>query len=166
MSKFLQRSRIQWFASLMLLAVLACGGSPAAIQTPSSPPIETDTEPALTREDVVLARRMFTVEVVSFDASQEYGAEFPYSDYVRLRITNGSEVSLPYLTVLTKRFDTTGQMIGSSRAPSIYVADLAPGESAEVDYYPRGHLSGVQTMTVEIESLISPEVEQYFEEIP
>jgi hypothetical protein len=108
---------------------------------------------------------MFSVEVLSFDASQEYGAEFPYSDFVRLKITNGSDVVLSYLTVLTKRFDESGQMIGSSRAPSIYVEDLLPGQSAEVDYYPRGHLPGVAKITVEIESLVSPDVEQFFDEL-
>jgi len=72
---------------------------------------------------------------------------------------------LSYLTVLTKRFDGSGKMIGSSRAPSIYVKDLLPGQSAEVDYYPRGHLSGVTKITVEIESLVSPDNEQFFDEL-
>ena len=119
----------------------------------------------VSREQVVEARRMFVVQVVSFDASQEFGAEFPYSDYVRVKITNGSNIVLPYLTVLTKRFDSTGRMIGSSRAPSISVADLKPGQSAEVDYYPRGHLPGVDKITLEIESLISPENERFFPEL-
>lgn len=108
---------------------------------------------------------MFTVEVISFDASQEYGTEFPYSDYVRLKITNESDVVLPYLTVLTKRFDSSGQMIGPSRAPLIYVEDLLPGQNAEVDYYPRGHLPGVAEIIVEVESLVSPDVEQFFDEL-
>jgi len=147
------------------VAVLACGQSSSlTVQTaiPSEPPA---TEPSLTREEIIQARRMFTVEVLSFDASQEYGTEFPYSDYVRLKITNESDIVLPYLTVLTKRFDSSGQMIGSSRAPSIYVEDLLPGQNAEVDYYPRGHLPGVDEITVEVESLISPDVEQFFDEL-
>ena len=120
----------------------------------------------LTREQVVEARRKFIVRVLSFDATQEIGTEFPYSDYVRLRITNGSDVVLPTLTVLTKRLDSSGKIIGSSRAPAISVADLKPGQSAEVDYYPRGHLPGVSRIKVEIESLISPENQQFFSELP
>jgi hypothetical protein len=56
-------------------------------------------------------------------------------------------------------------MIGSSRKPAISVRDLKPGETAEVDFYPLGHLPGVKTITVEIEALIPPEVEQFFEEL-
>jgi hypothetical protein len=120
----------------------------------------------LTREQVINARRKFSVQVVSFDATQEIGTEFPYSDFVRLRITNGSDVVLPNLTVLTKRLDKSGRMIGSSRAPAIAVADLKPGQGAEVDYYPKGHLPGVKKITVEIEALISPDNEQFFAELP
>jgi hypothetical protein len=128
--------------------------------------VVTSSSTKLTREQVIEARSKFMVQVVSFDATQEFGTEFPYSDYMRLKITNGSRVVLSALTVLTKRFDTTGRMIGSSRAPAISIADLKPGQSAEVDYYPRGHLPGVKKMTVEIESLISPENERFFEELP
>jgi predicted nucleotide-binding protein len=122
--------------------------------------------PDMAREQVVQARRLFGVQVMSFDASQGFGAQAPYSDLVRLKITNGSDIVLPYLTVLTKRFDSTGRMIGSSRAPSISVADLKPGQSAEFDYYPRGHLPGVDRITVEVESLISPDDEEFFVELP
>ena len=122
--------------------------------------------PMLTREQVIEARHKYEVKVITFDATQKFGTEFPYSDFVRLRITNGSNVVLPNLTVLTKRLDGTGRMIGSSRAPSIYVADLKPGQSAEVDYYPRGHLPGVKKITVEIEDLVSPDNEQFFAELP
>jgi hypothetical protein len=125
-----------------------------------------DTSSALTRDKVVEARRKYKVQVVSFDASQQFGTEFPYSDYVRLKVTNGSAVVLPTLTILTKRFDGAGRMIGSSRAPGISVADLKPGQSAEIDYYPRGHLPGVKKITVEVEALISPEDAKFFKELP
>lgn len=155
-----------------LLVMASCGQeepAPKADTSNTTPPAQTKTiEPAgpmLTREQVIEARRRFQVQVVSFDASQQIGVEFPYSDFVRLKITNGSDVVLPYLTVLTKRFDGNGQMISSSRAPGIYVADLKPGQSAEVDYYPRGHLPGVKKITVEIEALISPDNEQFFSEL-
>lgn len=123
-----------------------------------------DNSPVLTREQVYEARKHFRVEVISFDASQEYGVEFPYSDYLRLRITNNSNVTLPYLTVLTQRYDKFGKKIGSSRAPSIPTSNLRPGESVEVDYYPRGHLPGVAKIDVEIEQLIDEESMQFFKE--
>ena len=90
--------------------------------------------PAMSRSSVIAARKKYSVVVVSFDASQEYGSEFPYSDMVRVRITNGSDIALPALTLLTKRFDASGKRIGSSRAPSVPVRDLLPGETAEVDF--------------------------------
>jgi hypothetical protein len=103
-----------------------------------------------------------TVQVTTL----QFGTEFPYLDYVRLKVTNGLAVVLPTLTVLTNRFDGTGRMIGSSRAPGIPVADLRPGQSAEVEYYPRGHLPGVKKITVEVEALISPEDATFFKELP
>ena len=122
--------------------------------------------PKLTRQQVIEARKKYRVKVLSFDATQEFGSEFPYSDYIRLKITNDSKVTLPYLTILTKRFNKNGKMIGSSRAPSISVQDLKPGQSAEIDYYPRGHLPYVNKITVEIEALISPDCEKFFPELP
>jgi hypothetical protein len=133
---------------------------------PASQQAVTPSSTRLTRDEVIAARRKYQVQVVSFDATQQFGTEFPYSDYVRLRVTNGSTVTLRTLTVLTKRFDGTGRMIGSSRSPAISVADLKPGQSAEVDYYPRGHLPGVKKITVEIEGLISPKDAKFFKELP
>jgi hypothetical protein len=121
--------------------------------------------PKLSRDEVVAARKQYNVKVLSFDATQEIGAEFPYSDFVRLKVTNNSRTALPFLTLLTKRYDAKGKMIGSSRAPSITVGDLKPGESAEVDYYPKGHLPGVRRMTVEVERLIPQDAVQFFKEI-
>lgn len=137
-----------------------------AIKNMTSRTVVAPSSNKLTREKVIDARRKYQVKVTSFDATKEFGTEFPYSDYVRLKITNSSNVVLPTLTVLTKRFDDRGQMIGSSRAPALSVADLKPGQSAELDYYPRGHLPGVKKITVEIEALISPEDARFFEELP
>lgn len=158
-------------ASFLLMT--SCGQEEPAPKPETSNPTPPDQiktiEPAipvLTREQVIEARRKFEVQVVSFDATQQIGVEFPYSDFVRLKITNGSDVVLPSLTALTKRLGENDQMIGSSRAPAIAVADLKPGQSAEVDYYPRGHLPGVKKITVEIEALISLDNEQFFAELP
>jgi hypothetical protein len=120
----------------------------------------------LSRDQVLTARQQYAVEVVSCDLSQEYGTEFPYSDYVRLRIANHSNLKLPYLTILTKRYDENGVMVGSSRAPSIPIADLKPGQAVEYDYYPRGHLGPVvKKVKVEIEQLIDPDAEKFFPEL-
>jgi hypothetical protein len=134
-------------------------------QTSKDEPVFSES-PKLTRQQVIEARRKYRVKVLSYDATQEIGSEFPYSDYVRLKITNGSKATLPYLTVLTKRFNRNGKMIGSSRAPSISVQDLKPGQNAEIDYYPRGHLPYVKKITVEIEALIAPDIEKFFPELP
>jgi hypothetical protein len=164
-------TRGQGIVMILFLMICACGSSTDTNQsmqrpaTLSSAKEATHPTTAISRSAVVAARKNYQVEVVSFDASQEYGVELPYADMVRVRITNGSDIALPWLTLLTKRFDASGKMIGSSRKPAISVRDLKPGETAEVDFYPLGHLPGVKTITVEIEALIPPEVEQFFEEL-
>jgi len=135
----------------------------------------TDAAPAsksagkLTREQVLAARKKFKVQVLSFDASQAFGTERPYSDYVRLRITNNSNVTLPYLTVLTKRYDASGRFLGSSRMPPIPTDNIKPDESFEYDYYPKGHFDAfiavTKKITVEIEQVIDQESMQFFKEL-
>lgn len=121
---------------------------------------------ALARKQIMDARKEFKVEVLSFDASKPYGSKFPYSDYVRLRITNNSSVTLPYITPLTKRY-SHGNQIGWSRAPVIAVHDLGPKQSKTMDYYPHGHLSvvTVDKLTVEIEPTIDEEEARLFKEL-
>jgi hypothetical protein len=150
-------------------AAMVAGCSPDR----SSPPLTSNGAAArprgqtarLTRAEVIAARKKYDVHVVSFDASQGYGVELPYADLVRLRIINRASVALPQLTVLTKRYDARGRMVGSSRKPSIAVADLQPGDTAELDYYPRRHLPGVKRIAVEVEDLIDPEEEHFFPEL-
>jgi hypothetical protein len=164
--------RISMFVSLAL-SVIACGSPPAPARSASTPapvvapaPPPKAQEPALTREDVFGARRQFRVQVLSFDASQGFGVDRPLADLVRIRITNGSKITLPCVTVLTKRYEK-GSMVGSSRLPSIPTKDLGPGDSVEYDYYPKGHLdvAAVDKIAVEIEGIIDPKVEQFFCEI-
>ncbi len=121
---------------------------------------------ALTRTQIIEARREFKVEVLSFDTSKRYGSAFPYSDYVRLKVTNDSRITLPYLTPLTKRY-SHGRAIGWSRAPTVPVDDLPPGGSKTIDYYPHGHISAffVDTLTVEIEPIIDEEEIRFFREL-
>ena len=118
-----------------------------------------------TEDEILQARKNFQVKVIKFDATSEYGTSFPYSDYVRLQVTNNSNITLPYLTVLTKRLDRNGKMIGSSRAPSINTSNIKPGESFEFDYYPKGHLPGVRKITVEIEHIIAEDSKEFFKEL-
>jgi hypothetical protein len=56
-------------------------------------------------------------------------------------------------------------MVGSSRKPPIEVRDLKPGQTAEVDSYPKGHLPGVTRITAEVEELVSSKDEQFFPEL-
>jgi len=121
---------------------------------------------ALTPKQIIDARREFKVEVLSFDTSKRYGSQFPYSDYVKLRIANNSAVTLPYITPLTRRY-SQGSPIGWSRAPAIPVHDLRPSQSKIIDYYPHGHLSvvPVDTLTVEIEPTVDEEDMRLFKEL-
>lgn len=147
---------------IALLSVLALGGcTPPAIKS-----MESERPAQLSREQVIDARRHFRVEVLSFDASKPYGSGFPYSDYVRLRITNHSNVMLPYITPLTKRY-SAGRAVGWSRAPVIEVHDLEPRKTKTIDYYPHGHLSvvPVDKVTVEIESKVDEEDVRFFKEL-
>lgn len=114
----------------------------------------------LTRNQFVEAQRDFKIQVMSFDVKSERQIGEPSFDYVRIRITNESIYTIPAITVVTKRFDGKGRLVGWSRKPEIPVNDLRPGFSKEVDYYPIGHLSRVEKLTVEIESLAAPEDEQ------
>ena len=137
--------------------------------TPLNAELASKPTGKLTREQVFAARKRFKVQVISFDASQAFGIERPYSDYVRLRITNNSNVTLPYLTVLTKRYDGSGKLLGSSRMPPIPADNIKPGESVEYDYYPKGHFDPIiaitKKITVEIEQVIDQESMRFFKEL-
>ena len=128
--------------------------------------VDSQAPAQLTREQVIEARRHFRVEVLSFDASKPYGSGFPYSDYVRLRITNYSNVTLPYVTPLTKRY-SRGRTLGWSRAPVIDVHDLGPKRTKTIDYYPHGRLSimPVDKLTVDIESTVDEDDLRLFKEL-
>jgi hypothetical protein len=120
----------------------------------------------LTLAQIIDARKKFSIEVLSFDTSKAYGSQFPYSDYVKLRLTNNSHVTLPYITPLTKRY-SNGNQIGWSRAPAIPADDLGPKQSKTIDYYPHGHLSvvTVDKLTVEIETTIDQQEMRFFKEL-
>lgn len=159
--------------SMALGLSAACGSPPHPAQSNYTPPpiaapaaAPKPPEPTLTRQEVMAARRQFRVQVLSFDASQGFGAGSSLSDLVRLRITNGSKVTLPCLTLMTKRYQR-GQLVGSSRLPTIPTKDLGPGESVEYDYYAKGHLgvATVDKITAEIEGIIDPKAEQFFCEL-
>ncbi len=140
------------------------------IQISTSPQQKTASNASLpvtrlTDKQVHEARSKYKIEVLSFDTSKRQGAEFPYADFVRLRVTNASKIVLPVLTVRTNRY-SKGKEVGWSRAPSITVSDLKPGQSKEVDYYPKGHLDvvAVDRITVQIEKKVSPEDKEFFKE--
>jgi hypothetical protein len=132
----------------------------------------TDTKKDIPRKDIVDAsktklskdiiiseRRKYKVKVISFDAGNSDGSE-----YVQLKITNNSNIILPVLTGVTKRYDSNGKIISSSRA-AIPVADLKPGEIKFLFQYPQGHVPGAKKITVEIEPSIAQKDEQLFDEL-
>jgi hypothetical protein len=129
-------------------------------------PTSSVTPPRLTKIQVLEARSKYKIKVLSFDASKRYGSEIPFSDFVRLRVTNGSFVILPFLTVRTNRY-SKGSEVGWSRAPAIPIGDLKPGQSKEIDYYPKGHLDVVpiDRISVQIENQISTQDQQFFKEL-
>ena len=137
-------------------------GEPAAKPATDAP----SQASKLTEEQVIAARNEFKLEVLSTDTSKPYGSQFPYSDLVKLKITNNSGVTLPYLTVFTKRY-SGGRVVGWSRVPPIDVQDLKPKQSKTIDYYPRGHLSvvTVDKLVVEIEPIIDRENRLFIKEL-
>jgi hypothetical protein len=94
-----------------------------------------------------------------------------YRDYVRLRITNNSDVILPYLIVKTIRTNQFGEIVGWSRAPSIPTDAIKPGDTIDVDYYPKGHMDSFIALVdkivviIEAENEIGSESEQFFREL-
>ncbi len=135
------------------------------IEPDASSKKSSSTSESLTREQVLQLRKKYSISVISFDSETRHGTEFPYSDKVSLRITNNSDVQLPYLTVLTKRYNSKGKMIGSSRT-SIPGEKIKPGESTFIDYYPRGQMPGVNKITAEVEKSISPSEFKFIKELP
>jgi hypothetical protein len=119
----------------------------------------------LSRDQVQKVRQQFIVEVVEADLSREYGGEFPYSDYLRVRITNNSKVRLPSLTLRVNRYDAAGKNVGWSRAPSIPTDSIGPGETIEYDWFPRGHLPSVESVRLEIEKMIGADSLEFFPEL-
>jgi hypothetical protein len=108
--------------------------------------------PPLSAQETLAARRKFTVELLGVDAHRIFGVQPPWSDRLQLRITNGSNVTLPFLTVLTRRWSADGTLLGESRVPSLIANEWGPGSTTEIDYYSRGHLNtAVARFSVEIE---------------
>ena len=159
---------------ISLVVVVGCGTPRDRnndLPTPS--PIAHEL-PRLTRSQVFEARRNFKIEVLSFDASKGYGERDPvsgYCDYVRLRITNNSDVILPYLTVKTIRANQFGEIVGWSRVPSIPTDAIKPGDTIDIDYYPKGHMDSFIALVdkivvvIETENKIGSASEQFFREL-
>lgn len=121
------------------------------------------------KEEILEARKLFSIEVIDYDTSQCYGEESNCADYVILKISNGSKITLPYLTVKTIRYDENEKVVGSSRAPSIPASNIKPGETLTYDYYPLGHfhplIAETKVIKVEIEHIIDTKSEKFFKEL-
>lgn len=137
-----------------------------SMSSPQKDTLPSATFQHLTEKQVLEARSKYEIKVLSFDASKRYGSEIPFCDFVRLRVTNNSSIVLPFLTVRTNRY-SNGAEVGWSRAPAIPIDDLKPGQSKEIDYYPKGHLDivPVDRISIIIENQIPKQDKQFFEEL-
>lgn len=122
--------------------------------------------PKYTREEVLDARKKYQVEVLRFN-KELTGSYDLRTNMIRLKITNNSDIALPFLTVKTSRFGTDKEVIWA-RFPSIPVSNLKPGESFEFDYYARGAIEGkdIEKITVEVEQILDQQDEQFIKELP
>jgi len=57
-----------------------------------------------------------------------------------------------------------GSKQGWSRE-SLRTGNLRPGETGEVEFYPRGQLRGITEITVEIETRVPADGERFFKEL-
>ena len=143
------------------------------VQHTDSKKIDSGTDKSLatkrlSKVQIIKARSNFKVNVLSHEICSIWERTQcpPDSDYLRIKITNNSNVTLPLLTVRINRYEGN-TLVGWSRDSSIPVNDLKPGESKECDYYPTGHLSfaSVTKITLDIEKNISKKDEQFFDEL-
>lgn len=116
----------------------------------------------LSRDQVLEARKKFSVEVISSDLSQVFGER---NIYVRLKVSNGSTVTLPFLTVFTKTFDVSGKMLLRARLPPIPTGNLKPNETAQFDFYPPVYHYQNSKVMVEVEQIIDERALQFFKEL-
>lgn len=162
----------KFFFVTVSLILAACDSSnkdiqPEKIQEKPVVSEQTKKTTLYTREQVLEARKKYTIEVLRFDDKQTYGSDYEKTNLIRVKVTNNSEITLPQLTVMTKRWHGQ-EVVGNSRYPSLPTSNLKPGETAEFDYYALGALPSVDVdkITIEIEQMLDPKNEQFIKELP
>ena len=110
--------------------------------TTSSAPTPSAETPQLKCDDVETEQRGFKVEVVSSDLSQGFGTGDILSYLLRVKVINNSKVTLPTLTIMSEVYDSNGSLITSSRAPSMDVHSVRPGDTVTIDHYAKGYIPG------------------------
>lgn len=155
-------------ALLVFFAVLGSpGGRQAAATAPAPVPGATaiGSSQAVSCVEVERARRLFQIEVLEYDHGP-YGTEEPRSDRVVLRITNGSGLTLGWLTAVIERVNASGVVESSSRAPSIPAQSVAPGDTVTVSHLFRGRPGWPPAeVRVFVEDVIPPDVRHFFDEL-
>lgn len=61
------------------------------------------------------------------------------SDAATIEVTNGSAVTLPYLTLETRRY-LDGALVGAIRAPIVITGGIKPGQTRQFAYAPAGDM--------------------------
>jgi hypothetical protein len=119
---------------------------------------------ALSRPQVLAARKRFKAEITYVDLVHDYAPpdEVISIHRIRVRVTNGSSVVLPFLTLKVNRQADGENSWGRTTAA---VEHVTPGQTAEVTFYPRGHVPRYAKVSVEIEPHISATDEQFFLEL-
>lgn len=56
-----------------------------------------------------------------------------------IEVTNGSAVTLPYLTLETRRY-LNGELVGAIRAPTVITGGIKPGQTRQFGYAPTGDM--------------------------
>jgi hypothetical protein len=132
----------------------------------TEPPAKSKVE-KLKCSDIEIERRKYKITVVSTDLSQGFGVDEIKSYLIRIKISNNSKITLPTLTVMSKTFDNTNSLVTSSRAPSVDVHSVRPGDSVTIDHYAKGYIPGWNATRAEVyvEDVVSSESRQFFSEL-
>ena len=105
---------------------------------------------SLPRAQVLAARKKFRAEVTYVDLVHDYApaGEFISIHRIRVRVTNGSSVVLPFSN---PEGEQSLRWRNWSVRATAAIDHVAPGQTAEVDFYPRGGPPRYSKISVEIE---------------
>lgn len=85
---------------------------------------------ALGDERIRAARLKYRVTLIASRAGAEAAT---------IAVTNGSDATLPYLTLETRRY-FNGELVGAIRAPTVITGGIKPGQTRQFGYAPAGDM--------------------------